>query len=125
MVVKSCVRGYHVYQKVWEAPVGEELVCKPQENNTNNCYAVAVVRAYDNEVVGHLPKKISRMCWLFLKKPRSVISCTVDGSRRYSADHPQGGMEIPITVRVICQEGEVQKLHTLLQMVSAFDEPTC
>ena len=41
-------------------------------------------------VVGHLPKKISRICNLFLENGGD-ITCTVHGNRRYSAD---GGWEI-------------------------------
>ena len=28
-----CVRGYHVYQEIWEAAVGEVLVCEREPRN--------------------------------------------------------------------------------------------
>lgn len=39
-----CVRGYHVYQAVWDAAVGEVLVCKREPTNAVDRYAVAVVK---------------------------------------------------------------------------------
>ena len=119
---QSCIRGYHVYMDCWDAPVGEELVCKPQENNSSDDYAVAVLRTCDDTIVGHLPRKISRMCWLFLKKPDSKITCTVEGPRRHSADLPQGGLEVPVKLKVIGKETEVNKIYKLLQMCGG---PAC
>ena len=29
----SCIRGYHVYQEVWTAAVGEELVCEREPHD--------------------------------------------------------------------------------------------
>ena len=37
-----CVHEYHVYQKIWEAAVGEVLVCEREPRNTQNRYVVAV-----------------------------------------------------------------------------------
>ena len=33
---KCCIRGYHVYKEVWEAVVGEALVCKGEPENSSN-----------------------------------------------------------------------------------------
>ena len=60
--------------------------------NPSDHYAVAVVK--NATIIGHLPRKISRICSLFIRKG-GVVTCTVVGSRRFSADLPQGGMEIP------------------------------
>ena len=48
----------------------------------------------DGDVVGHVPRKISAVCSLFLPQNGS-IHCKVTGSRRYSRDIVQGGLEIP------------------------------
>ena len=37
-----CIRGYHVYKEVWEAAVGEALVCEREPENASDRYAVAV-----------------------------------------------------------------------------------
>ena len=38
---QSCIHGYHILHDV---PVEEELVCKPQENNSNDSYTVEGMR---------------------------------------------------------------------------------
>ena len=45
-------------------------------------------------VVGHVPRKISAICSLFLRRG-GRIQCEVTGTRQYSRDIPQGGLEIP------------------------------
>ena len=37
-----CIRGYYVYKEVWEAAVGEALVCEREPENASDRYAVAV-----------------------------------------------------------------------------------
>ena len=37
-----CIRGYHIYKEVWEAAVGELLVCEREPENASDQYAVAV-----------------------------------------------------------------------------------
>ena len=86
-----CVRGYHVYQEVWEAAVDEVLACERQPRNAADRYAVSVK---DGTIIGHLPRKMSHVCSLFLRRG-GMIRCTVTGRRRYSGDLPQGGLEIP------------------------------
>ena len=41
---KSMVRGYHVYQEMWVADVGEELSCVKETENHRDPFSVAVVR---------------------------------------------------------------------------------
>ena len=57
-----CVRGYHVYQRIWMAAVGEVLHCEREPTNSRNRYAVAVKK--DEIAIGHLPRKVSRVCSL-------------------------------------------------------------
>ena len=91
---ECCVRGYHEYQAIWDAAIDEELPCEHEVHNTMDHYAVAVVK--DGQIVGHLPKKISRICSLFLRRGGGgTITIKVTGHRRYSSDLEQGGMEIP------------------------------
>ena len=65
----------------------------PQDNNPHDCYAVAVCKA--GTVIGHVPRCMSRLCWLFLKKPNTTIKCFVIANRRNSSDLVQGGLEVP------------------------------
>ena len=34
-----CVHGYHIYSDIWEAAVGEELLCECEPKNTKDSYA--------------------------------------------------------------------------------------
>ena len=42
LVIKLYVRGYHVYEDMWEAAVWEELLCEWETRNSKDRYAVAV-----------------------------------------------------------------------------------
>ena len=108
---ESCVRGYHVYKDVWNAVLGEELLCQREAGNSSDLYAVAVLK--DGTTVGHLPRKISRICTLFIRRG-GTISCLVNGRRKYSADLPQGGMEIPCLLLFKGESKEIKKLVKLL-----------
>ena len=108
-----CVRGYHVYQAIWTAAIGEELLCEREPTNAVDRYAVAVVR--NSTIIGHLPRRISKICSLFLRRGGSIC-CTVSGSRRYSADLPQGGLEIPCNLTFKAKAKEIKKLERCLKL---------
>ena len=55
--IETIVRGYHVYQVVWEAAVGQVLPCQRERGNVHDPYAVAIVDK--GVVVGHVPRAIS------------------------------------------------------------------
>ena len=56
---------------ICEAVVGEELVCAREPHNSHDCYAVAVKR--EDVLIGHLPRKLSRLYSLFLRRGYSVL----------------------------------------------------
>ena len=95
-VITSCVRGYHIYKETWTPSIGEEFDCVREHDNTSDRYAVAVT-LHDRTIVGHLAKKISKVCSLFLRRG-GFINCTITGNRRNSADLIQGGLELPCTL---------------------------
>ena len=39
------IRGYHEYQRIWSAAVGEELPCSREFGNVHDLFAVAVKRS--------------------------------------------------------------------------------
>ena len=102
-----CVRGYHVYKAIWTAIDGEELVCRREPTNGGDRYAVAVLKG--ETIIGHLPRKMSKLFSLFLRRGGS-IRCKVTGSRRYSNDLPQGGLEIPCTLLFMADKKEIMKV---------------
>ena len=62
--VESCVRGYHVYGDSWTPNVGDLLCCEQESGNPNDANAVAIKNSAI--VIGHVPRKLSAACSLFL-----------------------------------------------------------
>ena len=78
--------------------------------------AVLVIK--DSIIVGHLPRKISVACALFIDLGgRILINCCVTGSRRYSEDLSQGGLEIPCKIFF---QGSTQHLFKVKKLVRSF-----
>ena len=63
---RNCIRGYHVYKKVWAATVGEALVCEREPKNSSDRYAVGVKN--EGTIVEHLPQKLSQVLSVFLRR---------------------------------------------------------
>ena len=113
--VNSCVKGFPVYSDIWTPLVGETLVCEQESGNLNDPYSVAIKKG--SEVVGHVPRKSSAACSLFLLLG-GIICCEItDNQRRYSSDLPQGGMEIPCKFIFLGDTKCVAKLRKLIQSV--------
>ena len=75
----SAVRGYHVYQDLLSYQLKKKLVAKREFNNTMDKHTVKVVKG--DEMVGHLPRKFSRIVWYFLARS-GEISVEVIGCKR-------------------------------------------
>ena len=91
--IEAMVTGYHVYQWIWDAAIDREnLECFREVGNIHDPSAVAIRK--DGSVVGHVPRALSAVCSSFICRG-GLILCRVSGSRRYSADLPQGGLEVP------------------------------
>ena len=43
--------------------------------------------------MGHLPRNISTMCSIFIRRG-GIIYCTISEKQQYSRDLPQGGMKL-------------------------------
>ena len=50
------VRGYHACQSVWEAVVRKELACQRERANSEDHFAVAVMKR--ETIIGHVPRRI-------------------------------------------------------------------
>ena len=55
--VLAMVRGYLVYQHVWDASIHEELPCAREADNLQDPFAVAVMKSH--QTVEHIPMQIS------------------------------------------------------------------
>lgn len=93
----SVVRGYHEYKDIWDAEMdGAGLPCEREPGNPHDTFAVAVRKSSPSGsvTVGHIPRVISTICSSFIRRGGSIV-CSVTGPRQYSADLPQGGLEVP------------------------------
>jgi hypothetical protein len=98
-----CIRGYHIYNDIWTAVIGEELICQRELTNPTDAYAVAVVRS--GQVIGYLPRKVSCACSIFIRREGS-ITCVVTGGRRYFS-----GLEVSCKVKFTAKkDDELKKL---------------
>ena len=113
LAINSAVRGFHVYKNEWNPVLGETLLCEQEFGNIHDPYAVAVVR--DKTIIGHVPRKISSLCFFFLKKNGSIL-CQVTGKRRRSADLLQGGLEVPCTLTFVGPSREIHKVRNLISL---------
>ena len=90
----------------------EILACQHETGNAHDHFAVKVVKS--GSIVGHLPKKISSMCSLFLRR-RGVITCKItDPQKQYSRDLEQGGLEIPCLLLFQADQELLEKARKLL-----------
>ena len=81
--IASVIRGHHIYKEIWEPIHGQILQCARERSNRFNPFAVSVV--HSEEIVGHVPRRISAVCALFLQHHGS-IRCEVTGDRRHSSN---------------------------------------
>ena len=109
------VRGYHVYKDIWAAEIGSELPCFTEPHNRGDRYAVAVMDS--TSIVGHVPRKISYICYIFLLHSGSII-CRVTGPRQYSQDLEQGGVDVPCEYRFFSKDERVKVTRKLLELAS-------
>ena len=113
--------GYHVYKEVWDAAIDEtELPCKKELHNPHDPSAVAIVKpaadpsGHGRIIVGHVPRVISTLCSIFIRRGGSLV-CVVTGTRQYSADLPQGGLEIPCRYIFRSGDADCQKARKLVE----------
>ena len=67
LLVKTAIRGYHVYRVVREPRVRESLVVLHESGNDNDRHAMAVYRDDPGVIVEHLPCEISKTCHYFTR----------------------------------------------------------
>ena len=110
-VMEDCIREHHIYKDIWTPRIGETLICDPEVGNLHDRYNVAVLQGIVK--VGHLPRRISTLCHLFLQK-NGRIHCQVTGKCRYSQELLQGGLEVPC---VICCSGLKKDVDKVIDTV--------
>ena len=78
---------YQLEAEVCTSTVGEELNCWHERDNFKDFLKESLI-------VGHMPKKISSICPVFLQSS-GTITCKVTGNWQYLADLDQGGLKVP------------------------------
>lgn len=112
MSFPSVIRGHHVYKSIWTPCIDEILSCTRETSNTHDPFAVAVTK--DGIVVGHVPRRISAICSLFLRR-NGRITCRVTGHRKHSEDLPQKGLEVPCILIFATDSGEDPELFVKIR----------
>ena len=74
-------------------------------------YAVIVVKG--EQIIGHLPWKILRLCSIFFGSGSS-ITVTVTRRMRRSVNLPKGGLEIPCQLTFCGPEESISKVRSLM-----------
>ena len=96
--VDICVRGVHYYNI--QPDIGIVLNFSAEDDPLSlihDRYAIAVKTADgDGRKIGHVPKFMSRFVYYFLRHGGTVTGRVI-GSREYSFDLEQGGLQIPAT----------------------------
>ena len=108
------VRGYHEYMRYWTPEIGEILSTQIEATNPHNLYAVAVVSG-ELGVVGHVPRKISKLCNSFLARG-GTIEVQVLGRRKRS-NLPQGGLDVPCILTFTGKQQLVRRLQKALKVI--------
>ena len=76
---QSYVTGHHVYKDLWTPTLGEKLSTTAEPENHHDKYAVKVLK--ENEVVGHVPRDISKYCTSAILCGRT-IKCEIAEKRQ-------------------------------------------
>ena len=113
----TAVRGYHIYREFWMTNLEEVLPCVREESNPHDPFAVAIHDG--SNIVGHVPRKFSALCVLFIQRD-DIIACQMIGSKQYSMDLSQGGLEIPCVLTFSGEQREVLKVQKLVEEINAY-----
>ena len=70
----AAVRGFHVYRDVWKPLENEEPECLFERHNLFYMFAIKTCRLEGGEIVGHLPREISRPIKFLLDRGAKVTA---------------------------------------------------
>ena len=94
----SAVRGFHFYRQTWNPQEEEVLQCLHEIGNIFDVFAIKTV-GESGEIVGHLPREISRVSKFLLDRGAS-IKATLTRTNYRRSPLVQGGLEIACKVTV-------------------------
>ena len=90
LMLVSMLNVINVYQNDWIPVLGEVLQCSHKVSNAHDPYAVKVMKAgmRAGTMVGHLPKKTSSTCSLFIRKGGTIDCEVTDLLQGFTAGRP-------------------------------------
>lgn len=106
MYVEATLRGYHAYLDNVSVRIGEILACEMELNNSHDKYAVSV-KNQDGNLIGHVPKELSRLFNKLLKDYGELEAECI--GNRFNAGKGNG-VEIPVDYRLVANDSYLTKL---------------
>ena len=110
MYIEATVRGYHAYLDDASVWIGEILACEMELDNSHDKYAVTV-KNQDGNLVGHVPKELSRLFHKFLDDFGELEAECI--GNRLNAGKGKG-VEIPVDYRLVGNDVYLGKLKRKL-----------
>ena len=95
----AAVRGFHHYRRFWRPKENEKLDCLHEPGNAFDRFAIKTVNE-KGEIVGHLPKEISRVTKYLLDRGFTMY-CKLSSRHYRRSPLVQGGLEIQCEVVLI------------------------
>ena len=109
LIIKSVVRGHHIYKDYWTPEAAECLGVAREDGNEHDQFAVGVVKS--GVTVGHVPREYSRMFYYFLLHG-GRISCKITGHRKLGK-----GLEVPCDYTLIGAENSILRAKEIVQRI--------
>ena len=110
----AAVRGYYYYRRFWRPKENEKLDCLHEPGNTFDRFAIKTVDE-NGEIVGHLPKEISRVTKYLLDRGFTMY-CKLSSQHYRRSPLVQGGLEIKCEVVITSRATVLQSKLTARYM---------
>lgn len=123
---KIASRGWHYYGKnTWKRPKKNETVFAEKETNKtaleDDPYSIAWKKKNNSkitcDVVGHVPKEISRAVFYFMSRGGKVIGQVLE-EQCYPSPIPKGGLEILLMVKFKIADENRKYMERLKEIIS-------
>ena len=123
---KIASRGWHYYGKnTWKRPKKDEIVFAEKESSKtaleHDPYSIAWKKKNKSkitaDVVGHVPKEISRAVFFFISRGGKVVGRVLD-EKCYPSPIPKGGLEILLMVQFKIADEKRKYMERLKEIIT-------
>ena len=123
---KIASRGWHYYGKnTWKRPKKDEIVFAEKESSKtaleHDLYSITWKKKNKSkmtaDVVGHVPKEISRAVFFFIPRSGKVVGRVLD-KKCYPSPIPKGGLEILLMVQFKIADEKRKYMERLKEIVT-------